>query len=212
VEEEQVMAPAEEEPGWTRTYIYKHTPATAYHHTLLRNMLLDYYPDMHASIQYYCAEYTHPTEATYWKTELTVTAWKDSKGGRVVDTIHGHTSKHAHAFDSMEGAAQEACQYYHGLRYEAMGADRFRYLPRHDPQEGSWVITNPEDSYPTLDATVRHVHALKIENGDLKRELYDRYKAGRRFQKEIDDLRAQLGKPPLYKKLDKDYDVHDDNP
>jgi hypothetical protein len=31
---------------------------------LLRNMLLDYYPDMHASIQYYYAEYTHPTE---WK-------------------------------------------------------------------------------------------------------------------------------------------------
>jgi hypothetical protein len=112
----------------------------------------------------------------------------------------------------MEDAAQEAYQYYHGLCYEAMGADRFRYLPRHDPQEGSWVITNLEDNYPTLDATVWHVHALKIENGDLKRELCDRYKAGRRFQKEIDDLRAQLGKPPLYKKLDKDYYVHDDNP
>jgi hypothetical protein len=67
------MAPAEEEPGWTRMYIYEHAPATTYHHTLLCNMLLDYYPDMHANIQYYCAEYTHPTEATYWKTELTVT-------------------------------------------------------------------------------------------------------------------------------------------
>jgi hypothetical protein len=35
---EQEMAPAdeeepEEEPGWTRTYIYKHAPHTAYHHT-----------------------------------------------------------------------------------------------------------------------------------------------------------------------------------
>jgi hypothetical protein len=59
---------------------------------------------------------------------------------------------------------------------------------------------------------VRHAHALKIENGDLKRELHDMYKTGRRFQKEIDDLRTQLGKPPLYKKLDKDYEVHNDNP
>jgi hypothetical protein len=212
VEGVQEMVPAEEEPGWTRMYIYKHAPATAYHHNLLRNMFLDYYPNMHASIQYYCAEYTHPTEVTYWKTELTVTTWKDSKNGRVVDTIHGHTSKHADAFDSMEDAALEAYQYYHGLRYEAMGADRFRYLPHHDPPEGSWVITNPEDSYPTLDATVRHAHALKIENGDLKRELRDLYKTWRRFQKEIDDLRAQLGKPLLYKKLDKDYDIHDVNP
>jgi hypothetical protein len=63
-----------------------------------------------------------------------------------------------------------------------------------------------------LDATVWHAHALKIENSDLKRELRDMYKAGRRFQKEIDDLRAQLEKPPLYKKLDEDYDVHDVNP
>jgi hypothetical protein len=74
------------------------------------------------------------------------------------------------------------------------------------------VITNPEDRYPILDATVRHTHALKIENGDLKRGLRDMYKAGRRFQKEMDDLRAQLGKPPLYKKLDEYYDVHDVNP
>jgi hypothetical protein len=45
VEGVQEMVPAEEEPGWTRTYIYKHAPATAYHHNLLRNMLLDYYPN-----------------------------------------------------------------------------------------------------------------------------------------------------------------------
>jgi hypothetical protein len=75
---EQEMAPAdeaepEEEPGWTRTYIYKHASHTAYHHKLLNDMLQDYYADLNIDIQYYCAEYTHPTEATYWKTELTVT-------------------------------------------------------------------------------------------------------------------------------------------
>jgi hypothetical protein len=41
---EQEMAPADEEepkeePGWTRTYIYKHAPHTAYHHKLLNDML-----------------------------------------------------------------------------------------------------------------------------------------------------------------------------
>jgi hypothetical protein len=41
---EQEMAPADEEepaeePRWTRTYIYKHAPHTAYHHKLLHDML-----------------------------------------------------------------------------------------------------------------------------------------------------------------------------
>jgi hypothetical protein len=64
--------------------------------------------------------------------ELTVTVWKDDKNGRVVNIVHGHTSKHAKAFDSMEDVAQEAYEYYHGLRYEAMEADWFRYLPHYD--------------------------------------------------------------------------------
>jgi hypothetical protein len=100
----------------------------------------------------------------------------------------------------MEDAAQEAYIHYHGRRYEAMKEDRFRCLPRHLESEGGWVITNLEDSYPTLDATARHVHALKMENKDLKVELREAHKAGRRFQKEIDALRAQLELPPLYEK------------
>jgi hypothetical protein len=54
-EEELEMAPAdEEEPkeetGWTRTYIYKHAPHTAYHHKLLYDMLQDYYADLNTGI------------------------------------------------------------------------------------------------------------------------------------------------------------------
>jgi hypothetical protein len=37
------------------------------------------------------------------------------------------------------------------------------------------------------------------------------HKAARRYQKEIDKLRARLGQSPLYKKLDEDYDVHQDD-
>jgi hypothetical protein len=49
--------------------------------------------------------------------ELTVTVWKDDKNGRVVNTVHGHTSKHAEAFNNMEDAVREAYEYYHGFRY-----------------------------------------------------------------------------------------------
>jgi cytoplasmic iron level regulating protein YaaA (DUF328/UPF0246 family) len=178
------MAPAddeepEEEPGWTRTYIYKHAPHTAYHQKLLNDMLQDYYADLNTDIQYYCAEYTHPTKATYWKSELTVTVWKDDKNGRVVNTVHGHTSKRAEAFDSMEDTAREAYEYYHGLLYEAMEADRFRYLPRYDVQKKDWVVIVSTALLPWT-----------LPCGML-------YKAARRYQKEIDKLRARLGQRPL---------------
>ena len=44
-------------------------------------MLDDYYLDLHASIKYYCAEYTHPLEATYWKINVSITACIDIKNG-----------------------------------------------------------------------------------------------------------------------------------
>jgi hypothetical protein len=56
---------------------------------------------------------------------------------------------------------------------------------------------------------VRYALALNVGNEDLQKELRGVYKATRHYQKEIDKLRAQLGQPPLYKKLDEDYDVHD---
>jgi len=73
--------------------------------------------------------------------------------------------------DSMEDAAQEAYIHYHGRRYEAMKEDRFRFLSRYDQNDGTWVIQNPQNSDPTLDATVRHVHVMQMENEDLKEEL-----------------------------------------
>ena len=75
--------------------------------------------------------------------------------------------------DSMEDAAQEAYIHYHGRRYESMEEDLFRFLPRHDPNDGTWVIQNPQNSDPTLDATVRHVHVMQMDNEDLKEELHE---------------------------------------
>ena len=38
-------------PGWTNTYHFKYALDTSYYHSLLLNMLEDYYPDLNATIQ-----------------------------------------------------------------------------------------------------------------------------------------------------------------
>jgi len=129
--------PVVEEIGWKCKYYFKLAPETAYYHTLLTHVLDDYYPDLHASINYHCAEYHHPLEATFWKVELVVTAWNDIKHGHEVEMVHRAPARRAHALDGMEDVAQEAYIHYHGRRFEAMREDRFRYLPRND-HEGNW--------------------------------------------------------------------------
>ena len=81
-----------------------------------------------------------------------------------------------------------------------MKEDHFRFLPRHDLNDGTWVIQNPQNSDPTLDATVRHVHVRQMDNEDLKEELHEAQRTAQHVQKENDALRAQLGLPPLYEK------------
>ena len=173
----------EDEPGWT--YYFKYALDTAYYHSLLLNMLEDYYSDLNASIKYYCAEHTHPLEATYWKTDVSITVWNESKDGQKVETIHGHTTRWVKASDSMEDVAQEAYIHYHGRCYEAMQGDPFRFLPRHDPMEGTWLIRDPQNSDPTLDATARHVHALQMANEELQGELHEVQRSEKHFQKQI---------------------------
>ena len=55
----------DEEIGWTCKYYFKQAPEMAYYHTLLTQVLYDYYTDLHASINYHYAEYQHPLEATF---------------------------------------------------------------------------------------------------------------------------------------------------
>ena len=76
-----VAPEVEDEMGWTHKYYFKQALDMAYYHSLLTNMLDDYYLDLHASIKYYCAEYMHPLEDTYWKTKVSITAWNDIKNG-----------------------------------------------------------------------------------------------------------------------------------
>ena len=90
----------------------------------------------------------------------------------------------------MENAEQEAYIHYHGRCYEAMKEDHFRFLPRHDPMDGTWLIKDPQNSDPTLDATVRHVHALQMANEELQGELHEVQRSEKHFQKQINALRA----------------------
>jgi hypothetical protein len=59
-------APEElEEMGWTTKNKFKDTSEDAHYHNLLATLLAEYYPDLAASVKYYCAEHKHPMEATY---------------------------------------------------------------------------------------------------------------------------------------------------
>ena len=155
-------------------------------------MLEDYCSDFNATLTYYCAEHTHPLEATYWKIDLSIMIWNEARDSQKAETVHTHTARRAQAMDSKEDIAQEAYIHYHGRRYEAMKEDRFRFLPRHDPNDGTWVIQNPQNSDPTLNATVRHVHVMQMDNEDLKEELHEAQRTAKHLQKENDALRAQL--------------------
>jgi hypothetical protein len=166
-----VALEVENEMGWTHKYYFKQAQDTAYYHSLLTNMFEDYYLDLNASIKYYYVEYTHPLEASYWKTSVSIIVWNESKDGQEVEIVFEHIARQAKVSDSMEDVAQEAYIYYHGQRYEAMKEDLFRFLPHHDPMDGTWLIKDPQNSDPTLDATVRHVHAMQMENEELKEEL-----------------------------------------
>jgi hypothetical protein len=67
---------APEEPegmGWTTRNKFKDAPEDAHYHNLLTTVLAEYYPDLAATIKYYCAEHKHPVEMTHWKTNVIVT-------------------------------------------------------------------------------------------------------------------------------------------
>ena len=87
-----------------------------------------------------------------------------------MDTVHRAIARRAHALDGMEDAAQDAYIYYHGRRFEAMKEDRFRFLS-HSDQEGNWQVLAPPESDPTLEAIVRHVHAMQGVDEEVKGDV-----------------------------------------
>jgi hypothetical protein len=51
-----------------------------------------------------------------------------------------------------------------------------------------------------LDSTDRHVSVIEEKNVALRQELRASHQAGKRLQKQVDELRGQLGQPPIYEK------------
>jgi hypothetical protein len=94
-----------EEMGWTTRNKFKEASKDAHYHNLLTTMLAEYCPDLAASVKYYCAEHQHPVEATYWKTNVIITAWNNTDQSQDVVITHSHQSRRANAYDSMEDAA-----------------------------------------------------------------------------------------------------------
>jgi hypothetical protein len=177
-----------EEMGWTTRNKFKDAPEDAHYHNLLTTVLAEYYPDLAATVKYYCAEHKHPVEATYWKTNVIITAWNNTDHSHDVETTHSHRSRRASAYDSMEDAAQEAYLYYHGRRFEAMQDNRYRFLPRYDHVERTWVVLAPSASDPTMDTTVRHLSAMQEANEALREELRAAQKSEKCLQKQIDEM------------------------
>jgi hypothetical protein len=179
---------AQEEMGWTTRNKFKDAPEDAHYHNLLTTVLAKYYPDLAATVKYYYAEHQHPVEATYWKTNVIVTAWNNADNLHDVETTHSHRSRRASAYDSMEDAAQEAYLYYHGRRFEAMQENRYRFLPRYDHVERTWAVLAPSAADPTMDTTVKHLCAMHETNEALKEKLCAAQKSEKRLQKQIDDM------------------------
>jgi hypothetical protein len=82
----------------------------------------------------------------------------------------------------MEDAAQVAYLHYHGRRFEDMQNDRYRYLPRYDLKENTWVVLAPLVSDPTLDTIVRHLSVMQEANEAPREELRAAQKSENAFR------------------------------
>jgi hypothetical protein len=67
--------------------------------------------------------------------------------------------------------------------------------------KGVWTVPLVDDSSLTLQATVGLVRELALHEVDLKDELLKEKELKEQAFKEIDQLRAELGHPKIYEKL-----------
>jgi hypothetical protein len=68
---------------------------TSSHHRLV-GILIHYYADWNATVEYVCNEYTHPLEDTYWKSKVCIFPRDEEKEAYQLDRnyIHGGSSCH----------------------------------------------------------------------------------------------------------------------
>jgi hypothetical protein len=102
---------------------------------------------------------------------------------------------------SMEDVAYNAFVFYHGLRSDKTLKGALRHFPCFLHDKGVWIVPLADDSSLTLQSTVGLVRELTLHKVDLKDELLKKKKLKEQSYKEIDDLRAELGRHNIYEKL-----------
>jgi hypothetical protein len=102
---------------------------------------------------------------------------------------------------SMEDVAYNVFVYYHGLRSDKTLQGALRHFSSFLHDKGVWTVPLADDSSLTLQATVGLVRELALHEVDLKDELLKEKELKEQAYKEIDELRAELGRPKIYEKL-----------
>jgi hypothetical protein len=102
---------------------------------------------------------------------------------------------------SMEDVAYNVFVFYHGLRSDKTLKGALQHFPCFLHDKGVWTVPLADDSSLTLQATVGLVHELALYGVDLKDELLKEKELKEQAYKEIDDLRAELGRHKIYEKL-----------
>jgi hypothetical protein len=187
--------------GWTTKHHIMVLKADVFFHDMLTRTLDNYYYDWEATLEYHCKEYSHPLVDSYWETELWVKTMDSTTKEPKVESKFINRVSRATVETSMEDVTYNAFVYYHGLRSDKTLQGALRHFPCLIHDNGAWTVPLADDSSLTLQATVGLVRELALHEVDLKDELLKEKKHKEQAYKEIDELRAALGFPKNYEKL-----------
>jgi hypothetical protein len=138
---------------------------------------------------------------SYWETELWFkTIDPTTKEPKVESKFITRVSR-ATVETSMEDVAYNAFVFYHDLCSDKTLKGALWHFPCFLYDKGVWTMPLADDSFLTLQATMGLVHELTLHEVDLRDELLKEKELKEQAYKEIDELRAELGSPKIYEKL-----------
>jgi hypothetical protein len=99
-------------------------------------ILIHYYANWNATVEYVCNKYTHPLEDTYWKFRVCIFPRDEEKEAYQLDRNYIHGGHRATMEDSIEDSAFEVSLGLRGRRFDDMKWDNYRFLPHEHPVMG----------------------------------------------------------------------------
>ena len=187
--------------GWTTELWIPEADPKAFFHENLVLTLKHHYPDLQATLEYNCTEHKHPLRRSLWIAELIVKTLDATKGIRKVESKHIARISRDTMRESMADAAYQALIFYRGRRFEDVQYNATYHYPRFVPEKMTWAIEVADASQPKLQAQVELTYELTLKVIELENELHRERKLLEKEQREADDLRAELGRPKLHKRL-----------